>query len=211
VQATATVSPTGTIGFGGALAGTSSAPVTVTIANSGTAPAVLTVTGASVNPAGNFTSTNNRAAAVPAGTSCTRTVPFTPLASPVAAPCGSTAGAKTATLTITDNAPTSPQIISLSGGAKDDCLAPSGVATQTVTAGIPATYPLVADSLDSFAGAVSLACTDTASLSTCTVQPATVNLTSGAEVPIVLSVVTATNSAAPFGTAPDPRHLGPPV
>jgi hypothetical protein len=129
----------------------------------------------------------------------------------VAAPCGSTAGTKTATLTITDNAPTSPQIISLSGGAMDYCLAPSGVATQTVTAGTPATYQLVADSLDSFAGAVALTCTDPASLSTCTVQPATVNLTSGAQVPIVLSVVTATNSVAPFGASPGARHLGPPV
>jgi hypothetical protein len=93
----------------------------------------------------------------------------------------------------------------------DYCLAPSGVASQTVTAGTPATYQLVADSLDSFAGAVALTCTDTASLSTCTVQPATVNLTSGAQVPIVLNVVTATNGAVPFGAPPDVRHLGPPV
>jgi trimeric autotransporter adhesin len=211
VQATATISPTGAINFGGALAGASSAPVTVTIANSGTAPAVLAVAGASVNPAGNFKSTNNCTAGVPAGGSCTLTVTFTPLASPVTAPCGSTAGAKTATLTIRDNAPTSPQIISLCGRAMDYCLAPSGVATQTVTAGTPATYQLVADSLDSFVGAVALTCTDTASLSTCTVQPATVNLTSGAQLPIVLNVVTATNSAVRFDAPPDARHLGPPV
>jgi hypothetical protein len=38
-----------------------------------------------------------------------------------------------------------------------------------------------------------------------------VNLTSGAQVPIVLNVVTATNSVSPFGAAPDARHLGPPV
>jgi hypothetical protein len=58
---------------------------------------------------------------------------------------------------------------------------------------------------------VALTCTDAASLSTCTVQPATVNLTSGAQVPIVLNVVTATSSAVPFGAPPDARHLGPPV
>ena len=80
-----------------------------------------------------------------------------------------------------------------------------------MTAGTPATYQLVADSLDSFACAVALTCTDTASLSTCTVQPATVNLTSGAQVPIVLNVVTATDSAVPFDAPPDARHLGPPV
>jgi hypothetical protein len=210
VQATATVSPSA-IGFGSALAGTASTPVPVTITNSGAAPAILTVAGASVSPPGNFTAANSCTEGVPAGAHCGFTVTFTPPASPVAAPCGSAAGAKTATLTITDNAPSSPQIISLSGTAMDYCLAPSGVATQTITAGTPATYQLVADSLDAFAGTVALTCTDPASLSTCTVQPSTVKLTSGAQVPIVLSVVTATNSAVPFGTAPDALHLGPPA
>jgi len=112
-------------------------------------------------------------------------------------------------LTITDNAPTSPQTIALSGTSMDYCLAPSGVVTQTVTAGTPATFQLIADSVQGFAGSVALTCADAASLSTCTVQPTTVSLTSGGQVPIVLSVATATNGATPFGRAPDARWFGP--
>jgi trimeric autotransporter adhesin len=208
VQATATVSPS-PIAFGNTLAGTASPPVTVTIANTGTAPAVLSVGIPSVNPPGNFTTVNNCTAGVPATGTCTLVVTFTPPAVPATGACGSTAGAKTATLTITDNAPTSPQIVALSGASIDYCLAPSGVATQTVTAGTPATFQLIADSVQNFAGTVALSCADAASLSTCTVQPATVSLTSGAQVPIVLSVATATNAAAPFGRTPDVRRIKP--
>jgi Abnormal spindle-like microcephaly-assoc'd, ASPM-SPD-2-Hydin/Beta-propeller repeat len=211
VQAAATVSPSGTIGFGSALAGTSSTPITVMITNSGTPPAILTVRGASVSPAGNFAATNNCNVGVPAGGNCTLSVTFTPAASPVAAPCGSDSGTKTASLTITDNSPTSPQIIALSGTATDFCLAPAGVASQTVTAGSAATYQLVADSLGTFAGAVALSCTDAASFSACSVQPATVSLTSGAQAPIVLSVDTATNSAVPSTNLPDSHRFRPSV
>ena len=38
-------------------------------------------------------------------------------------------------------------------------------------------------------------------------QPATVSLSSGGQVPIVLTVDTATNSATPFGRAPDARRF----
>ena len=209
VQAAATISPTGTISFGAALAGTASPPVTVTISNSGSGAAILSVGAASGNPPGNFTTVNNCTAGIPAAGSCTLVMTFTPAAVPTAAPCGSTAGPKNATLTITDNAPTSPQTIALSGSAMDYCLAPSGVVTQTVTAGTPATFQLIADSVQGFAGSVALTSADAASLSTCSVQPTTVSLTSGGQVPIVLSVATATNGATPFGRAPDARWFRP--
>jgi Abnormal spindle-like microcephaly-assoc'd, ASPM-SPD-2-Hydin/Beta-propeller repeat len=208
VQATAAISPTGTIGFGGALAGTDSPPVTVTITNNGTGAAILSVGSATVNPPGNFTAVNNCTAGVPAAGSCTLAVTFTPAASPAAAPCGSNAGTHLANLLITDNAPTSPQSIALSGTASDYCLAPAGVASQTVTAGTPATFQLLADSSGTFAGSVALTCADAALSSTCTVQPATVNLTSGAQTPIVLSVATAANAAAAFDTAPEVLPFG---
>ncbi len=209
VQAAATISPTGTISFGGALAGTASPPVTVTITNSGAGAAILNVGVATINPPGSFTTVNNCTAGVPAAGSCTLVVTFTPPAVPAAAPCGSTVGPKNATLTINDNAPTSPQTIVLSGTAMDYCLAPSGVVTQTVTAGTPATFQLIADSVQGFTDSVALACADAASLSTCTVQPATVSLTSGGQVPIVFNVVTATNGETPFGRAPDHPRFEP--
>jgi hypothetical protein len=204
VQATATISPPGLkVNFGSALAGTASSPAPVTITNSGTPPAVLSIGAATVNPPGNFTAVNNCTAGVPAAGSCTLVVTFTPPASPAAAPCGSNAGTHVANLLITDNAPTSPQSIALSGTASDYCLAPAGVASQTVTAGTPATFQLLADSLGTFAGLLALTCADAASSSTCAVQPATVNLTSGGQTPLVLSVATATNALVPFSRAPD--------
>jgi len=181
----------------------------VTITNSGAGAAVLSVGTATVTPPGNFTAVNNCTAGVPAAGSCTFVVTFTPLAVPAAAPCGSTGGPKTATLTINDNAPTSPQTIFLSGAAMDYCLAPSGVSSQTVAAGTPATFQLLADSVQGFAGSVALACADVASLSTCTVQPATVSLSSGGQAPIVLSVATATNAVTPLGRAPDVQRFEP--
>jgi hypothetical protein len=63
--------------------------------------------------------------------------------------------------------------------------------------------------LGTFAGSVALTCADAALSSTCTVQPATVNLTSGGQTPIVLNVATATNALAPFGRAPDAEPFAP--
>jgi hypothetical protein len=93
----------------------------------------------------------------------------------------------------------------------DYCLALSGVASQTVTAGTPATFQVLADSVQGFAGAVALTCADAATSSTCTVQPATANLTSGAQVPIVLTAATTTNGGTPFPTPPDERRFHPAV
>jgi hypothetical protein len=211
VQAAATISPAGTISFGSARAGTESAPVTVTITNSGTPPAMLTVRGATVNPYRNFTPTKNCTADVPASGNCTLTVTFSPPASPVAAPCGSDAGAKTATLTITDNSPTSPQNIALSGTATDFCLAPAGVTSQTFTAGNPVTHQHVADSLGTFRRRGRAHLHGRSIAQHLHSAAATVNLSSGAQAPIALSVVTATNSVVPFGKAPDARRFGPSV
>jgi hypothetical protein len=52
-------------------------------------------------------------------------------------------------------------------------------ASETVTAGTPATFQLLADSVQGFAGSVALTYADAASLSTCTLQPVTVSLSSG--------------------------------
>jgi hypothetical protein len=69
-------------------------------------------------------------------------------------------------------------------------------------AGTPATFQLLA-------GSVAIACADAASLSTCTVRPATVSLNSGGQAPIVLSVVTATNAVMPFDRVPDRQRIKP--
>ncbi len=204
VQAAATLSPAGPINFGSVLAGTASAPVTVTVTNSGTAPAILTVNSASVTDTADFASKNGCSAGVAAAGSCTLTLTFNPAAVAATAPCGSTAGTKSTTLTILDNSPTSPQTIALSGTTMDYCLALSGNASQTVAAGTPATYNLVGDSVKGFAGTVNLSCVESTGTIPCTVQPASVSLTAGGQVAFA---VTATSLAA--GAVPQAGPMRP--
>jgi hypothetical protein len=93
------------LSFGNQPQGTSSAPQTLTLTNTG--GSTLSITGiaiAGTNP-GDFAQTNNCGTSVPAGASCTFSITFTPTAS----------GNRSATLDITDNAGGSPQHVSLAG------------------------------------------------------------------------------------------------
>ena len=103
-------------GTGGAAA-VSLAPANVTFPSqpvgtaSGTQPVTLTNTGnatltiASITASGDFTQTNNCGTSVAVGSSCTISVFFTPTGS----------GTRSGTLSISDNAPGSPQTVTLSG------------------------------------------------------------------------------------------------
>jgi hypothetical protein len=89
--------------FGTQLVGTTSAGSALTLSNDGTATLNITSIAASAN----FSETDNCGSSLPAGSSCTITVTFVPLAD------GKLAG----TLSITDNAPGSPQTVALNGVA----------------------------------------------------------------------------------------------
>ncbi|MBZ5719889.1 MAG: choice-of-anchor D domain-containing protein [Acidobacteriia bacterium] len=78
-----------------------SKPLTVTLTNNGTA----TLTISSIAASGDFGQTNNCGTSVGAGLSCTITVIFTP----------TTNGVRTGSISITDNAPGSPQMVPLNG------------------------------------------------------------------------------------------------
>ena len=79
------------------------------------------------------------------GGNCTITISFTP----------SAAGTRTASLTITDNAPNNPQIVSISGvGVSGLQILPS---SQTVSAGDSATYTITVPS-QAFSSAATLSC-----------------------------------------------------
>ena len=85
--------------------GTTSPAQVVTLTNTGTATlsvTSLTITG---TDSGDFAQTNTCGSSVPAGQSCTISVTFTPAAS----------GTLTASVSIVDNAPGSPQTVSLTG------------------------------------------------------------------------------------------------
>jgi sugar lactone lactonase YvrE len=101
----ATLTP---IAFGGLIKGTTSAPMTATLTNTGTAGLTITgitVTGTNASDFAITTGTNACAASLAAGDSCFIYATFTP----------SLVGGETATLNVADNAPGSPQTAALSG------------------------------------------------------------------------------------------------
>jgi len=98
------LSPTA-IEFGNQKVGTSSVPIKVTLSNLGTSSLSITqiaIKGADPN---DFSQTNNCGTSVPPQSKCTITVTFTPTAK----------GSRSANVSITDNDPTSPQAVPLSG------------------------------------------------------------------------------------------------
>src|SRR6185295_20378020 len=113
---------TASLTFASQNTGTTSSPQTVTLNNVGGAAlnvTAITITGA--NP-GDFAQTNTCGAPVPAGSSCAIQVTFTP----------SAANARSATITIANNAPGAPHTVSLSGTGVGFAVTP---ATTVVVAG----------------------------------------------------------------------------
>lgn len=93
------------VNFGNQNVGTASAAQTVTMTNTGTLP--LTITGITLTGtnAGDFAETNNCPGSLAVNASCTLSVTFTPLAN----------GARSASVSISDNAAGSPQSVTLNG------------------------------------------------------------------------------------------------
>jgi len=91
--------------FASEAVGVTSAAQTITLSNSGNAALNVTSIAVSGANASDFAETNNCGSSVEAGANCTFSVTFKPTA----------AGTRTAAVTFTDNAPGSPQSVSLSG------------------------------------------------------------------------------------------------
>jgi hypothetical protein len=95
----------GSLDFGGQRVGTTSGSQPVTLSNTGTATlniSRISITGADRS---DFAQTNTCGASVAAGANCTLSVTFKP----------TTAGSRRGAVTITDDAPNSPQTVALSG------------------------------------------------------------------------------------------------
>jgi len=182
------------LSFGNQLVGTTSTSQTVTLTNSGTATLNISgVTLNSTNGAG-FSRTNHCAATLGAGLSCTIDVTFTPIA----------AGSRTATLSISSDAPGSPHTVSLTGTGTDFSLGvSSGSSTSaTVNAGQTATFNLQL-APTGFSGNVSLTCTENISAATCSVLPTSVTLDGTNAAPFTVTVTTTARAMA--GPRPDGR------
>jgi hypothetical protein len=97
---TASLNPT-SLTFGNQNVGTTSAAQNITLSNGGTAALSIT----SIAASGDYAQTNTCGTSLAAGANCAISVTFTPTA----------AGTRTGTITVTDNAPGSPQTASLTG------------------------------------------------------------------------------------------------
>ena len=97
---TATLNPT-SLTFGNQNVGSTSSAQNITLSNGGTAALAIS----SIAASGDYAQTNTCGTSLAAGANCTISVTFTPTA----------AGARTGTISVTDNAPASPQTASLTG------------------------------------------------------------------------------------------------
>ncbi len=115
-----TLSPTSLV-FATQLVGTSSAPQNVTLTNTGAV--LLTIT--SIATTGDFSQTNNCGTTVAVNASCTISVTFTP----------TTINTRTGTVAVTDNAPASPQTVTLTGTGTYVSWTPASLNFGTVPVG----------------------------------------------------------------------------
>ncbi|HEY4380311.1 MAG TPA: choice-of-anchor D domain-containing protein, partial [Acidobacteriaceae bacterium] len=154
------VSPVGTMAFAATGVGLSAAPQTATLTNNGGMPLLIQSIGAT----GDFavvagSSTCGTSLAV--GTSCSVQVVFAP----------AVAGTCSGSLVVVDNAPTSPQRVSLTGAGVDFALTANGSTTQTIATGGQAVYPLLLTSAAGQPGTVAFTCSPLPAHATCTVNP----------------------------------------
>jgi hypothetical protein len=182
--ATAELSPS-PLSFGNQLATTSSAAQTVTLKNNGGMPLTINKVDWLGQNIGEFSHATTCLSSLAPGSSCTFTITFSP----------ATAGSKTASLSLTDNASGSPHTVNITGTGTDFPVEPvqSGGDTQTVTAGQTATYNMQVNPSGPFAGTVALTCASVIQAATCTVNPTSVNV-AGSAVPFTLSIATTARS-----------------
>jgi hypothetical protein len=191
---TANLSP-GSLTFPGQFVGTSGLPQNITLSNNGELP--LTITSIQSSSA-QFGTSNGCTSSLAEGVNCTISVFFDP----------SAAGTQTGTLTLTDSAVGSPQIIPLSGAGMDFAMS-SSTTSDTVSAGQTATYALTVAPEGGLNQTVSLACSGAPLLATCTV-PSSVTLNGTTSTPVTVSVSTTAGTMAPPWGNVGPRHGMPP-
>jgi hypothetical protein len=176
--------------------GTSSSPQTVTLTNSGNAPLQFFSAVLSGFDAGDFSiSSDTCSGSIATNTTCTISIVFSPLAT----------GIRTTTLTITDNAATSPQFVTIDGNslAAVTIVTPAGGSTTaSLSAGQTAQFNLQAVPSPGFSGTLTFACSGAPFGAVCTV-PASLSVSNGNAVPFTVSVSTlGASQPAPFAHRP---------
>jgi hypothetical protein len=194
------------VNVGNQLITTSSPAQMVSLTNTGNAPLTISSIGIGGTNSGDFSQTNTcpaSGASLAANTSCSINLIFTPAAT----------GNRTASVTVADNAPGTPQSLGLVGTGTDFAIAaasgsncPVGgncMTAATIKAGQSARYDLQVTPNSGFNGTVALACTGAPASSTCSVSPASVTV-NGSTGSAFMVTVSNTSSAVliPFGFGP---------
>jgi hypothetical protein len=189
------ISPTGSLAFAALAVGQTSAGQAVTLTNNGGLP--LTLSG--VQATGDFAIVSSTCGnSVAAGADCVLTVAFAPVA----------AGARVGVLTLTDNATSSPQTVTLSGVGIDFALAADGPASLTVSSGQTATYLVLLTSLAGVPGNAVFTCSGVPTAAVCTVTPATTPVFAAGGTVVTVTIATGVSSGAldrpkmPWGEPP---------
>jgi hypothetical protein len=184
---TLTLSPT-SLTFTTQTVGARSTAQTITVTNTGTTPLIITA----VTASGDFAQTNTCTSVAVAGT-CAISVTFTP----------TSAGSRTGTITITDNAASSPQTVSLTGTGAPLAVTPASTSLSITAPGGSVTDVLQITPATGFSGSVSLTCAVTYQgtgtpndLPTCALNPASLTLTAGTPGSTTLTVSTTAASAS---------------
>jgi hypothetical protein len=161
-----------------------SPPETVTLTNNGGLPLSLqstTLTGDfSILPGSDTCGTT-----LPVANACTLQLVFSP----------TTGGTRTGTLTITDSAPRSPQILHLTGNSVDFALTPDGDTTVTIASGQNAVFPLLFTSATALPA--SFTCAGTPLNATCNITPSSVAVAGSTTVSVTILTGTLTASLVP--------------
>ncbi|MGD0443264.1 MAG: choice-of-anchor D domain-containing protein [Edaphobacter sp.] len=177
------LSPFSTVAFAATGVGLTAAAQTVTLTNNGGVP--LLVQGVAIT--GDFVivpGSNVCGGSIAVNAACTLQVAFAPVAG----------GPRSGTLTVTDNAPNSPQTLSLTGTGVDFALNPNGGTSLTIANGQNAVYPLLLSSAANVPGTATFTCSGAPANSTCNVTPASVAL--GNTTTVSVTVLTGVTSAA---------------
>jgi hypothetical protein len=159
------LSPFSMVTFAATGVGLTSVAQTVTLTNNGGVPLLvqnIAITGDFLIVPGS----NTCGSSVAVGVACTMQVAFAP----------TTGGPRAGLLTVTDNAASSPQTLTLTGSGVDFTLNPNGGTTLTIANGQNAVYPLLLGSASNVSGTVHFTCTGFPANSTCNVTPSSVAL-----------------------------------
>ncbi|HTC76685.1 MAG TPA: choice-of-anchor D domain-containing protein [Edaphobacter sp.] len=187
------LSPFATVSFPATGVGIQAAAQTVTLTNNGGVPLLVQ----NIGIVGDFVivpGSNTCGSTVAVNSACTMQIAFAP----------TMGGPRAGSLTVTDNAPNSPQTLTLTGSGVDFALDPNGGTSLTIVNGQNAVYPLLLSSATNITGTATFTCTGAPANSTCNITPSTVAL--GNTTTVSVTVLTGVSSTAQSLRPPTSRR-----